>query len=121
MKELTWDLDFVIPLKIDLKEFEQKYNIKLPIDLVENISKYNAGIVEPHKFDLENEKGKVFGGFLSFNTEDADGEELVCKTIELLEFYKDSKLKALPFGLDPFGNLICLKDDKIYFWNHGRR
>ena len=90
----------------------------LQTSFVEYISKYNAGIVEPHRFDLENEKGKVFGGFLSFNTENSDGEELVSDIIEDLELYKNSELKALPFGLDPFGNMICLKDNKIYFWNH---
>lgn len=118
MKELNWDLDFVVPLTVNFKDFEQKYNIKLPDDLVENVSKYNAGTVEPHRFDLENEKGKVFSGFLSFNDESTDGEDLVCETIDSVGFYKDSKLIALPFGLDPFGNLICLKDNKIYFWNH---
>lgn len=90
----------------------------MPSDLVEYITKYNAGIVEPYTFDLENEKGKVFGGFLSFNYEKIKREELVCKTIDLCGLYKDSKLIALPFGVDPFGNLLCLKDNKIYFWNH---
>lgn len=118
MKNLTWDMDFVVPLKINFKDFEQKYNIKLPDDLVENVSKYNAGTVEPHRFDLENESGKVFGGFLSFNDESIEGEDLVCETIDLVDFYKDSKLIALPLGEDPFGNLICLKDDNIYFWDH---
>lgn len=117
MKNLTWD--YVDPLKSDLKEFEQRYNIKMPDDLVEYITKYNGGMVEPYTFDLENETGKVFGGFLSFNEEDPDGEEeLVSETIDLVDFYKDSKLIALPLGEDPFGNLICLKDNNIYFWDH---
>ena len=116
MKELTWK--YVKPLQTDLKEFEQRYNVKMPDDLVEYITKYNSGRVKPYKFDLENETGKVFGGFLSFNDESTGGEPLVCETIDLVDFYKDSKLIALPLGEDPFGNLICLKDDNIYFWDH---
>lgn len=119
-KKLTWD--YVEPLRIDLKEYEQKYNIKLPDDFVFCITKYNAGMAEwnkstEFKFDLENKKGEIFGGFISFNFEQKNGEGfLVCDIIKEFEFYKDSKLIALPFGSAVDGYL-CLKDNKIYYWD----
>lgn len=124
MKKLTCDRE--VPLRIDLKEYEQKYNIKLPDDFLFCITKYNAGLIEWNKsadckFDLENKKGIVFGGFISFNYEDLEGEGfLACYLIKELEFYKDSKLIALPFGTATDG-FLCLKDNKIYYWDEEKK
>lgn len=124
MKKLTCSLE--VPLRIDLKEYEQKYNIKLPDDFLFCMTKYNAGMIEWNKsteckFDLENKKGEIFGGFVSFNYEDLEGEGfLACDLIKKFEFYKDSKLQALPFGYSQNGYL-CLKDNKIYYWDEEKK
>ena len=94
---------------------EMKYHYKLPDDLKECIKKNNAGMPYPSKFDTATSKNKVFGGLLSFNKGEDDN---IYDFITLFESVKKNELSMFPFGLDPFGNIYCVKDDKIVLWNH---
>jgi hypothetical protein len=102
---------YVVPLKnknaIDI--LESKYNQKLPKDLKECIKKNNSGSPNPKIFDMPDEKGKVFGGLLSFNKNDDDN-------IYIFEdLFKNS---LFPFASTPFGDVLCVKNNKILLWCH---
>ena len=60
-------------------------------------------------------KNKVFGGLLSYNIDDLDN---IYDFVALFENQDKSGLSMLPFGIDPAGNFICLKDEKIVFYDH---
>lgn len=36
----------------------------------------------------------------------------------VLSVLKDVDVDLFPFGDDPSGNMICLKGEKVFFWNH---
>lgn len=110
MKEIIWK--YVSPLQSSavLTEFEEKYSIKIPEDLRKCIIENNAGTPSSKCFDLPSEKDKVFGGLLSFNEGEPDN------IYDNIIFYKAKK--ALPFATDPAGNFLCVKDNKIFYYDH---
>lgn len=110
MEEIQWK--YVSPLSNEkcIADFEKEYSFILPEDLKNCIVSNNAGSPTKNVFDLPKEKGKVFGALLSFNKDEPDN------VYENLSLYKDKK--AMPFAIDPAGNLICLKDNKIVFYDH---
>ena len=112
MVNIEWDC--VRPLKMgtEVDVLEVRYLFKLPADLKECIKEHNGGIPFPYTFDFGQNKGKVFGGLLSFNEGDADSFYDVVSRFET----PDKKLTMFPFGVDPAGNLLCVKDDKIVFY-----
>ena len=110
MKEIIWK--YVSPLQSSdiLTEFEKKYSIKIPEDLKKCIIENNAGTPSCKCFDLPSENDKVFGGLLSFNEGEPDN------IYDNIVFYKAKK--ALPFATDPAGNFMCVKDNKIFYYDH---
>ena len=112
MKKIIWD--FVLPLEDDsiLDNFEIDYAYRIPEDLRQLIIKNNAGMPEQNIFDSPRE-GMVLAGLLSFNKNDDQTVYMV-----LNNFIENGKIKMLPFGTDGFGNIICMKDDKVVFWSH---
>ena len=103
MNNINWK--FVIPLenKEEIEKLEKKYNIVLPNDLKECIKNNNAGYPDKKTFDTKISKERVFKDLLSYNKDD---DENIYQFEEL--FYTN----LIPFGLDPFGNILCLNDDK---------
>lgn len=66
----------------------------------------------PFSFDIRKNKGMVFGGLLSFNEGDTDSFYDVVGRFET----SDKKLSMFPFGVDPAGNLLCVKDGEIVIY-----
>jgi len=54
----------------------------------------------------------VFGGLLSFNEGDTDNFYDVVSRFET----SDRKLTMFHFGIDPAGNLLCVKNGEIVFY-----
>ncbi len=112
MVNIEWD--GVKPLKVgtEVDVLEVKYLFMLPADLKECIKKNNGGMPFPYSFDVGKNKGMVFGGLISFNEGDTDSVYDVIGRFET----PDKKLTMFPFGVDPAGNLLCVKDDEIVLY-----
>lgn len=104
----------VKPLKTgtEVDVLEIKYLFMLPADLKECIKKNNGGMPFPYSFDVGKNKGMVFGGLLSFNESDTDSFYDVVGRFET----PDRKLTMFPFGVDPAGNLLCVKNGEIVLY-----
>lgn len=113
MANIEWDA--VKPLKVgtEVDVLEVKYLYRLPTDLKECIKKNNGGMPFPFSFDIGKNKGMVFGGLLSFNEGDTDSFYDVVDRFET----SDKKLLMFPFGIDPAGNLLCVKDGEIIIFH----
>lgn len=111
---ITWK--YVEPLKVggEVEVLQLKYSFPLPLDLVECVKKNNAGSPSLSTLDTSFAKNMVFGALLSFNESDDDNVYTFLPRFEI----GYNKLSAFPFGIDPFGNLYCVKDNKIIFVDH---
>lgn len=102
--------------KIDLQseqvfeEIAKEYGSIVPEMVKDFVRKYNAATPEKYNF-LVGGTEKVFGAVLSFNKNDADN------VFSALKIVSDKNM--LPFGIDPFGNYICVRltDNMVYFWD----
>lgn len=111
--KITWKY------KIDLintnvfSEIEDHYGIKIPDNLKKLIEEANAATPSVYKFMIGSTE-KTIGAILSFNKEDED-VDLVYTALNTI---KDKE--NLPFGIDAFGNYICLnlKDHTVTYWSH---
>ena len=112
MKEIRWSLIKPLSDNTLLDAFELKFNYKIPAELRDLIVKYNEGIPEENVFD-KPEEGMELHRLLSFE-EQRRGGAYTCAQ----HFIKDGQLRVLPFARDSFGNLICMKDGKVVFWDH---
>mgnify|MGYP004524959015 CR=1 FL=1 len=112
VNKIIWD--FTLSLEDDsiLDNFEIDYAYRIPEDLKKLIRENNAGIPEQNIFDSPKE-GMVFAGLLSFNKNDEETVYMV-----LNNFIINGKLEMIPFGTDGFGNIFCLKCNKVVLWNH---
>ena len=115
MQSIKWKYTTKLKTGNEVDVMEIKYHYKLPDDLKECIKRNNAGMPYPSKFDTASSKNRVFGGLLSFNEGEDDN---IYEIISLFETDKKKELSMFPFGLDPFGNLYCVKNEKIVLWNH---
>ncbi len=108
---------YVSPLKVgtEVEMLELKYFNPIPADLKKCIKQNNGGMPSPSKFDLGKKKDMVFGGLLSFNKGDDDS---IYDFIGEFETADKTRLAMFPFGLDPFGNFFCIKDNKVVFLDH---
>ena len=105
--------------KIDLSDIqifdkiEKKRGIIIPENLKKLIVKGNAATPEKYKFMVGTSE-RVFGAVLSFN-EDEKEADTVFTALDTI----DNK-ELLPFGIDPFGNYICLNlnTNEVVFWDH---
>ena len=110
--ELVWEFDEPLQKESAIDDFEIDFAYKIPSEIKTLIQKHNCAYPSKDTFDTSRE-GMVFAHLLSFNPDSSESVFL------FLDNFKNGKsLKALPFGTDGFGNLICEKAGKIYFWSH---
>lgn len=112
---LVWNYVKKLSDKTVIDEFENKYSFKLDKELKQCILKYNGGSPNIYSFSLKNKNlDKVFGNMVSFNVNDKESIYQLLGKIKVL--YENNKLVYVPFGVDPFGNYICQKNNgAIYF------
>ena len=113
--ELTWKYISKLTNDTAVDVLEMKYHFRLPDSLKDCIKVNNGGIPSLSKFEMPNGEKHIFGGLLSFNENDDDK---VYDYIQVFENADGNSLKMFPFGLDPFGNFICVEDEKIVFFDH---
>ncbi|MFF2484323.1 SMI1/KNR4 family protein [Paenibacillus sp. NPDC058071] len=80
---------------------EQLFKVTFPQDYKDCIKKYNGSYPVPDIFDYDNGGQGVFNDLISFTNSDMN--------ITMFKYFaEDSFTKGIiPFGRDPFGNLIC--------------
>lgn len=112
MCKIAWN--FMEPLTTDkiIEDFETDYAYQIPGDLRVLIQEHNRAYPDNDTFDKPRE-GMVFSHLLSFNRNSTESVFFYLDT-----FKEKNTLRALPFGTDGFGNLICEKNGSIYFWSH---
>lgn len=108
---------YVSPLKVgmEVEVLELKYSNPVPADLKDCIKQNNGGMPSLSKFDLGEKEAMVFGGLLSFNEGDDDS---FYDFVGEFETEDKTRLTMFPFGLDPFGNFYCIKENKVVFFDH---
>ena len=111
---LSQEWKYYIPLQDNsLMKFEEKCGIVIPNELSIFITKHNASTPSMYKFVSGNIE-HLLGSVLDFNE--------VCKDTDSIYTAVESigKCELLPFGIDPFGNYICIDftNNNIIFWNH---
>ncbi|MBF0780467.1 MULTISPECIES: SMI1/KNR4 family protein [unclassified Granulicatella] len=98
-----------------LKRAERILDIIFPEDFKNVVLQYNGGYPVPNKFCLLG-NDEVFNNLISFNENEYDN------VYEILEDLEGRLRRGIiPFGEDPFGNLLCfdfLNNKSIVFWNH---
>jgi len=100
-----------------LENFEKNNGVKFPEKYVKIVKNFNGAYPDKNKFDLENEKEKVFYKLLNWD---------VNRKNNMIDFYKNHEShfdsKIIPFGEDPFGNLFCFnfknENPSVLYWNH---
>lgn len=109
---IVWE--FVEPLQENdtLDEFERSFAYQIPEELRALIRKFNGGYPDQDALDVPR-KGMVLSNLLSFNQ---DSEESVYLYLDA--FMNGGTLWGLPFATDGFGNVLCEKKGKIFFWHH---
>jgi hypothetical protein len=98
-----------------IDQVQIQYAFRIPDDLKDCIRKNNGGTPSPSTFDFGENKNKVFGGLLSFNEGEPDS---IYDYAGMFREKGEIGVKMLPFGIDPAGNLICVRDGKIVFYDH---
>ena len=108
---MVWKYKIDLEDKAVFSEIEQNRGIEIPNDLKQLVSDENAATPEKYCFMVGNNE-RVFGSVLSFNKSDDD------TVFKALDVVQDKNL--FPFGIDPFGNYICLnlKSEEVVFWDH---
>lgn len=108
---MVWKYKIDLEDKAVFSEIEQSRGIEIPEDLKQLVIDENAATPEKYCFMVGNNE-RVFGAVLSFNKADDD------TVFEALDVVKDKNI--FPFGIDPFGNYICLnlKSEEVVFWDH---
>lgn len=118
MKNVNWLFKKEDVTKEEVIKIEEEIGVKFPKSFFECVINQNGAQPEKNIFDLNNEKGKIFGSLLDF---DLNSDE------NILSVYKDLKdrlpNKVVPFADDPSGNYICFDyreegKPEIVFWNH---
>lgn len=100
----------------DLDVFEKlkaHYGIEIPDELKSFIEEANASNPEKNLIMI-NGVERVFETVLSYNEHETDA-------LSVFELINDDQFdSAIPFGLDPFGNVFycSLKESKVYFYDH---
>lgn len=96
-----------------IKRFEQKYDIKLPIQYRAFLMCYNGGFTPETKFKIGKEASDV-RAFYGIDT-----VEYSIETLDLDDFIKKN---LLPIACDSFGNVIAMgiqkEDGVIFFCDH---
>ena len=115
MAKITWKYVKPLSKSTAIEDFERKNNVSLPSDLKECIKANNGGRPSFNVFDTADSKDRVFKTLLSLNESDVEN---IYKFFVII----NSQLKDLiPFASDPFGNYLCLQNNKIVLFLHETR
>ncbi|MBR4838778.1 MAG: SMI1/KNR4 family protein [Bacteroidales bacterium] len=109
--KITWIHATPISDKL-ISEVENNYNVQLPNDLKTILKEGNNGVPSKRYFDSEVAKGHEWKTLLSYYKSDVENIHSV------LSVLKDVDVNLFPFGDDPAGNMICLKENKVVLWHH---
>lgn len=114
METLIWK--YVKALKDDnsIVQFERKYGIQLPEDIVECFKENNGGRPNRKVFDTELTKGRTIKCILSFNMDDL---ETIYSPMVIINAENP---RLVPIAVDPGGNYICynIAKNNIVLWLH---
>lgn len=98
-------------------EIETFFGVKFPADYEHYILKYDGAYPKPNAFEFGERVG-IFNNLLSFRDDSTNIKEVYkC-------FSSSLPKKIIPFGRDPFGNLICFDYRKgefepvVVFFDH---
>jgi hypothetical protein len=99
----------------DIKEFENAHEIEFPQKYKDIAIESNGGYPEKNIFDAGSRKECVFEALLNW---DKSKKANIYFWVDVVDVPK-----IIPFGRDPFGNVICFdfsnsQDPKITFWDH---
>ena len=112
-KKLVWKFKLNEITEEEILEYEEKFNLIIPNQLKDILREHNGCVVEPNRFDIKNSKGKVLASFISFSKRDAEN------AFVFTEILRKNKIESLiPFAMDPFGNYLCINDNKVFYLNN---
>jgi hypothetical protein len=99
----------------EIKEVELRLCISFPEPYVTLVTKANGAYPDKKVFDIEGRKSCVFESLINW---DKSRKANFYFFLEII-----SNKNIIPFGKDPFGNLICFDFSNtgmthIVFWNH---
>lgn len=112
MNNIKWSYTTELLKPTVIEEFEKQMNISLPNDIKVCMKNNNGGMPDKKYFDTNETKGRIFNNLLSFNLN--KDEDTIYDTYRIFQ----GKLPYFPFALDPFGNVLCLKEGKVILWLH---
>lgn len=113
---LQWEKGRGVALASEIKEFEQDNGVKLPDQYKEHVLAYNGGYPSRTTFITSDGREGVFEALLNWD------KNRKANIFFWKEIVKEKTL--IPFGKDPFGNVICFKfteaeeEPSIVFWDH---
>ncbi len=110
---ITWKYKIDLTNTDVFGEIEKDRNITIPEELKNLIEEANGATPSAYKFMVGSTE-KTIGAILSFNKDDED-VDLVFTALSVID---DDNL--IPFGIDAFGNYICLNlaDSEVVYWSH---
>lgn len=113
MKDIvSWS--FTIPLgdENSINYIQQKFKIKMPIELIEIIKKYNGGYPSKYKCNIEGFGDTDLKCLLSFNEED---DETIYDVLEFFINKFDGML--IPFASDSSSGYYCISKNGVEYYN----
>lgn len=94
---------------------EARLNISLPKSYINQVLKTNGAHPDKNIFDTKSRKDCVFESLINWDRS---------RKANIYFWLDNIKMEnILPFGKDPFGNLICFdfssnRNPKVVFWDH---
>ncbi|RAI83540.1 SMI1/KNR4 family protein [Paenibacillus sp. FSL W7-1088] len=101
-----------------IEAFEDRTNVKFPVQYKKFLTEFNGGRVEPNVFKISPEEGEsVVNIFYGIGSMKGNLEKKFDFFDEILE------IGFIPIASDPGGNQVCLGVtadfyEEIYFWVH---
>jgi hypothetical protein len=109
---VTWQFVHKLKKLSLVEEFEAANHISLPTDLRECIKANNAGMPDKFVFNTEQSQERVFNSLFSYTPGDLDN------IYDVFPVFAEMEQGLIPFASDPFGNTLCVKDNKIVLYLH---
>lgn len=111
--DITWKYKIPLSNPEVFTEIEAEYSITIPDTLKEFLAEANAATPSKIHF-MVGATERILGAVLSYNKEDTDVDTV------FTAFRSITDKSLIPFGIDPFGNYICisLPDQEVVFWDH---
>ncbi|WP_150275714.1 SMI1/KNR4 family protein [Paenibacillus tepidiphilus] len=118
MNKITWSVTEG-PLEHELiQRAERMFGYSYPEDYKDCVKYNDGGYPSPNLFDLPDEESVVFNNLISFTSKEVN-------IFMYMQIVSEPRMKGLvPFGRDPFGNLICFdyrntqESPPIVFFDH---